>query len=405
MLDRRFLAPMLALCSLVWAAPAQAADEYLQAAGPQGLGYVGMYYGLADTSGNWYAASDLLGFDISTSDLAIVDTGSSACTLGRTSIDAYAAYSPPGIPLQSGVTFNDVGFGGTAAFDVTQPVQLMLSGMKTAAPDPENHSYFTNCGPVGRTPPSVTLAVAREPIGGGEIDFDLIGQSVLQGRVLHVDPHELDFIRLTLMAMAGTLDDPAPAKNTPGALFIPFTMQSAFTTPQPVDVGQHPMLPMHLRHAASDSYATGTALFDTGSPVNFVSESLAAAAGIDLNSSPDLTVPVGGVGSQSSERPGWYVDALALDLGNGREGDKLVISNSAVFVIPDADMPAGLSAILGNCAFSPSSDLEDTTLSDWYVDQRAEGGYIILMVPEPASLTLLLAGALALRRRRAIESL
>lgn len=399
MRNRRLLAPVLALCSLVWAAQVQAADEYLQAAGPIGIGYVGMYYGLADTFGNWYAATDLLGFDTSTSDLAIVDTGSSACTLGRTAVDAYAAYSPPGIPMQSGVTFNDVGFGGTAAFDVTQPLQLMLAGYKTAAPDPENHSYFTSYGPVGRTPPSVTLAVARDPIGGGEIDFDLIGQSVLQGRVLHVDPHELDFIRLTLVAMAGTLDDPAPATNS-GALFIPFTMQSVFTAPQPVDVGQHPMLPMHLRRSAGDNYATGTALFDTGSPVNFVSESLAVAAGIDLSSSPDLTIPVGGVGSESSDRPGWYLDALALDLGNGREGDQLVISNTAVFVIPDADMPAGLSAILGNGAFSPSSDFEDTALADWYVDQTPEGGYIILNVPEPASLALLLAGALAMVRRR-----
>ena len=143
------------------------------------------------------------------------------------------------------------------------------------------------------------------------------------------------------------------------------------------------MLPIHVRHEAEDPYATLTALFDSGSPVHFVSSSFAVAAGIDPNGPYDMTITVQGIGPGQDVRPGFYVDALTLDLGGGRAGDQFVISNTAVFVIPDEAMPGDLDAILGNGAFSPSSELVDTTLSDWYVDTRdGENACIVLVGPE-----------------------
>jgi len=206
--------------------------------------------------------------------------------------------------------------------------------------------------------------------------------SVMQGRVLSVDPHYLETVRLFMFVMAGSLERTPPRPSNPYALYLPVEMVNFFDQPQPVDVGLHPMLPMYLRRGASDPLVSRPALFDSGSPANFVSESLAAEAGIDTDSTPELTITVSGVGGVQVTRPGWYVDALGLELGGLHEGDMLLVGNTAVFVIPDDQMPGGLDAILGNGVFSPSSDLTDTSVVRWYVDTRdAEDSYIIVVLP------------------------
>ena len=365
--------------------PGRAEDARLRAAGPVGLGYVGMYYGLTDLNGSWYVGSDYFGFPSKTW-MAVADTGGSACILGTTTQWAYKEWDGQGIPLQlyPDVKFTDEGFGGMVDFAVTEAVRLMIGDFRTVdvAPNPEDPDLYTAYGQVGGPqPPSVHLAAALEPIGGGDIDFEIIGMSVMQGRVLHVDPHYLQLLRLMLFVMGGSLEQTPPPPTHPRAMFIPVTMQDFFAEPQPVEVGEHPMLPVHIRHEADDPFATRTALFDTGSPVNFVTESFAVEAGIDLNSAPDLTIELIGLGPGQQERPGWCVDALALDLGNGREGDQLVITNTAVFTIPDGSMPGGLDAILGCGPFSPSMWFEDTPVLEWYVDTRDPDNAYIIVVP------------------------
>jgi len=380
---------------------ATADDFHFQAAGPVGLTYVGMYYGLMDPNGSsWYPATDILG-GVSTTWLAVVDTGASACLLGATTRDQYDS---PGIPLQPypAVKFTDEGFGGTEDFSVTKPLRLMLAGQ--AAVDPNNtedHSVFTAYGPVGASsPPSMTLAVSRRPTDPNTLDVDIIGMSILEGRVLRVDPQHLELLRWALLTAAGSLGDTPPPPG-PKVLYVPVSMQDFFPTAQAVDVGKHAMLPMHLRNEASDPYATRTAFFDSGSPVNFVSESFAVAAGIDPNDPNDLTIPVQGIGPGVTYRPGYYVDALALELGNGRAGDNFVISNTAVFIIPDANMPGGLDAILGTGVFSHSSWLVETTVDDWYLDTRdPNSAYLVVALPEPATPAILALVSLAMFGRR-----
>lgn len=360
--------------------PAGAADYHYQAAGPVSLGYVGMYYGLVDpNTDSWYSGTGWLG-GVSTTWHAIVDTGASAAILGKTTQDAYDA---PGIPLEPypDVKFTDEGFGGFVDFAVTKPVRLMIAGQAAAEGDTENHALYTAYGPIGGPmPPRITMAASLS-VGSLGIDFDIIGMSVMEGRVLHVDPQHLEFLRLVLITMAGSLEDTPPPPG-PGVLYVPVSMQDFFAGPQPVDVGRHAMLPMHLRHEAGDPYATRNAFFDSGSPLNFVCESFAVAAGIDPNATPDMTKPITGIGGGSVDRPGFYVDALALDLGAGRDGDRFVVSNTAVFVIPDESMPGGLDAILGNSPFAPSEWFVDTTIEDWYVDTRdPNDSYLILVLP------------------------
>lgn len=382
----RRLAAMALLAALLPAgAPARGEDSYLPAAGPVGLGYVGMYYGLTDLTDTWYVGSDFFGFPSKTW-MAVADTGASASILGTTTQAAYVAWDGQGLPMQlyPDVKFTDVGFGGTVDFKVTDPVRLMIGDFKTVgvAPNPEDPSLYTAYGQVGGPqPPSIHLAGAIDPIGGGDIDIDIIGMSVMQGRVLHVDPHYLGFLRWMLITMAGSLERPPPPASHPRALFIPVTLEGFFTEPQPVEVGDHPMLPVHIRHGPGDSFAARTAIFDTGSPATFVSESFAIEAGIDINSPYDLTIQVSGIGSGQAERPGWFVDALKLDLGNGREGDQLIITDTAVFTIPDESMPGELEAILGNGMFSPSMWFVDTSVLEWYVDTRDPENSYIIVVP------------------------
>ena len=400
---RRLLIVSAALIGgLLCPSPLAANDVHVQAAGPIGLGYVSLYYGLADpATGQWYTGMgyDPFGGTYETRTwMAIADTGASACLLGKTTQEAYVSYDGAGIPLQPypQVKFVDEGFGGSQDFAVTEPLRLMIADFKTADDplnDPEDPSLYTAYGPVGGpTPPSIHLAASLEPIGSGAVDVDIIGMSVMEGRVLQVDPHYLQFMRLTFLVMAGSLERPAPPAWDPRAMYLPVTLEGFFQDPQPVEVGRHAMLPVHIRHGPADAFATRMALFDTGSPVNFVAESFAAEAGIDLDSPPDLLIPVSGVGSSQSERPGWYVDALALDLGRGREGDRLVLSNTAVFTIPDELMPGELQAILGGGVFSPGVDSiysliwNDTPVLEWYLDTRdPEHAYIIVVMPDPVT--------------------
>ncbi len=367
-------------------APAGAGDVDLEAAGPVGLSYVCLYYGLVDPADeSWYT-----GEGPSQTWMAIADTGASASILGVSTQGYYATAGDP-IPMQPypAVKFEDVGFGGTASFKVTQPVRMMIAPLNT--PDPSNLSAYTAYEPIaGPAAPPLTLGAALDPIGGALPDVDLIGQSILQGRLLHVDPHQFQFFQVGVgiaFATYGSLTTPAPAADDPRAVYLPATMQEFFAEPQAVDVGAHPMLVMSIRHSAADPMATRTAIFDSGSPVNFVSESFAQAAGINLGSTPDLTIAVGGVGGSGGDRPGWHVDALALGLGRGREGDSVSISNTAVFTIPDADMPGGLEAVLGSGVFGASSELAETPLVEWYVDQRDDDdAAIILVFPEAVAI-------------------
>ncbi len=381
---------------ILWVnASAVAEDVQLQAAGPIGLAYVGMYYGLTDLSDKWYVAENLVGSP-STTWHALVDTGASATILGRTTQAAYAAGTA--IPMQPypDVKFSDVGFGGAVDFAVTQSVQVMLAGQKAAEGDTENHSLYTV------HTPAMTLAAARSHIGGGAIDFDIIGTSILQGQVLRVDPHSLEVLRqmLPMLTMSGSLGQSPPLARD-GVFYVPMTMQDFCPGTPSVDVGEHPMVPIHVRKDASDPFAVQSALFDTGSPVNFISASFAADAGIDLeNDTPFDTIPISGIGGGQTECPGYYVDALALELGAGRGGDKLVISKTAVFVISDAEMPGGLKAILGNGIFSHSSEGIKTTVVEWYVDMRDGSENLIIVIPEPGSAILMLLGAVAIIRRR-----
>jgi len=386
-MSRRGIATAV-LAALFWASgPAGAADVSLHAAGPVGLGYVGMYYGLADPAdGSWYVGADFFGLP-TTAWMAVADTGASGCILGKSTQQAYLDAGAGGIPLQPypQVHFTDEGFGGTVDFAVTEPVQVMIADFRTAdvSANPENPALYQPYGPAGGPePPSLRMAAALEPIGGGDIDFDIIGMSIMGGRVLHVDPHYLQFLRWMLIVMAGSLEQPPPPPSETRAVYVPIDLEGFFDEPQPIEVGDHPMVSLHVRRAASNRFATCTAIFDTGSPVNFVSESFAVEAGVDLDDPPDMTITVTGLGPGQAERPGYYVDALALDLGRGREGDQLVVDNTAVFVIPDESMPGELEAILGNGIFSPSSQFQDTTVTEWYVDTRdPANSHIIVVLP------------------------
>jgi len=203
--------------------------------------------------------------------------------------------------------------------------------------------------------------------------------SVLEGRLLHVDTRNVETVRYLFYATYGSLTHPDPPADDPRNIRLPVTMTPFFDTPQPVDVGNHPMLPVTVRRGQGQG-ASAMAFFDSGSPVNFVSESFAAEAGVDVNSAPELSVTVSGVGGGVITRYGWYVDSLALDMAAPRN-DQLVVSNTGVFVIPDEEMPGGLEFIMGNGVFGPAQysqdpfeNPNDSPFLEWYLDTR-EGDF------------------------------
>jgi len=364
------------------AGPAPAADLHVDAAGPIGSAYVGLLYGLVDPAdGSWYTATISDWFDtyVSTSWGAAVDTGASACVMGKTTQELYAGSGDP-IPVAPGVVWQDEGFGGTADFSVSEPVGMMIADFALMDGDTEDHSRYAPYGPIGSPEPTIRMALANQPLvedpyGIGLGDFDIIGMSVLEGRLLHVDTRNVETVRYLFYATYGSLTHPDPPADDPRNIRLPVTMTPFFDTPQPVDVGNHPMLPVTVRRGQGQG-ASAMAFFDSGSPVNFVSESFAAEAGVDVNSAPELSVTVSGVGGGVITRYGWYVDSLALDMAAPRN-DQLVVSNTGVFVIPDEEMPGGLEFIMGNGVFGPAQysqdpfeNPNDSPFLEWYLDTR-----------------------------------
>ncbi len=130
--------------SLCLSLPLQAANVQLRAAGNYGAAYVGLLYGLVNpATGAWYEGQDLFG-GASTTWQVVADTGSSTCLMGVSTQDAYGTAA--GLPYQPGVTFSDIGFGGSEVFDVIGPVQMRVAGQRQAINDSENHSLYSPVG-------------------------------------------------------------------------------------------------------------------------------------------------------------------------------------------------------------------------------------------------------------------
>lgn len=286
---------------------------------------------------------------------AFLDTGTSASLLSQESADALgitpASYN--GQPI----VFTDVGVGGGAAFDVSNPVYGAMA---------PSRSLFDGDLPVedfnqtfGPTRIEINQTPADDLLG----PLDIIGMPALQGKVMVMDPTPLNSVDLGLLDSMrtyvyspatpfnpGTSDsDPGiPAANLHVKLsygdFARFTETSPSGAPGPTltpnpFIGSDPTgsgggtAPGIQINNGSFS-ATGNFLFDTGAAASFISTNLAAQLHVhyqpgtynsdnpvlvDDNGTPlpnQFVIPLGGVGG-TINAAGFRLSSLVLPTTEG----------------------------------------------------------------------------------------
>jgi hypothetical protein len=268
---------------------------------------------------NPLAGTDIFGDSVFNIE-AFYDTGTSGMVLSDETADFLGVQRAQfgGSP----VVFEDVGVGGSQAFDVSEPLHIGIAPY-TPSVDINNPAtasvvYDQSFGPL------------RMQIGGSTnpllLGLDIFGMPAMQGKVVVMDPKPLDtFLDLmrTYVYDPGTPFDPAQMDTNPGipatnrhvrlryANFERFTRtlpagaegptlsRNPFIGPDPVaalDPSAPPDSTPGVTIALGAKQATGSFLFDTGSAASFISTDQAAMidvryrAGTRGTDNPELEV-------------------------------------------------------------------------------------------------------------------
>jgi hypothetical protein len=372
------------------ACPAWAADWTYAARGavslqlPGGYGAVanpstGVFYG--DGAGN-YAYP------------VFVDSGSSAFLMSNNVTTQF------GIPLQAGQTYSEAGLGGMETMNVTQPLSAWFTPPNNLNPD-----NTSTLGPLG----TFTFE-SRQSDSVLSPSFDIIGTAAFQNRILSVTPglsYDTGYGEYGIYIAYTAIQDIKPTLPQTGTFHVPVTWTNFVTgTPLPTQ-GLNPVI-TGVTAKSGNTTTTRNWLFDSGAQSTLISSSFATELGIDLaNDQIGFTIAEG-VGGSFVILYEYQIDSLAIPLSNG---DYLKFTNPHVFVIDS--LPAELPAVLGANLFMQSTDNDllgggstyAAPFSQWYLD--GPGSELVLYdagssysVPEPAAVTLLALGSLALLTRR-----
>lgn len=371
----------------------------------------GGFAGLVDpTDGSLYTA-DPWGLGESFALAAVFDTGSSGNMLSQTEAGPEMLDVPT-----TGETYDDIGIGGVETFDVSVPTRLLLAPVSIGADQSETLSHYSAYGEykfqIRQSDPVISLI---------PVVIDIVGTPVLNQHVMRVVPNSIPFTTpwTPLIDYMDTTLLPSMPADLPsaGVLRVPLDYRNFVEPGAAVDVADNPMLPnvrvVDSRRAPDDQSDPTDWLFDTGGGLTIVGEDLAADIGIDVDTeTPASSATVLGVGGEQRTFFGYRVDELIIPMVND---DQLIFEEIVVFVPEAGSMPADLPGIFGMNLIGQSFSLQDvlgypadiveSPFSEWYVDPF--NGQLVLVdparVPEPSTLTLLVAGGLALlfcRRRR-----
>lgn len=383
-------------------------------------------------------------------DLSLYDTGASVVT--------YSWFSNQYFPqphLNPGGAGGQ-GINGSVTGDVSQPGAVLVGGLQDFDlqfdPDtfefqggiltPANRSVSGIQAFVGTAAGSPELpSLAGTPVHGPSAAFP--GGSAARITMTGIDfgaslglGISLTFPELEIVAPGSTVTS-RPGSTAPARVpLVPFGIGNRGSEGQSITVAPNPTFTgVTLGHTtASGSAVTATAgrlLFDTGAQVSLISGSLAAALALDL-AAPDTSIQVRGASGTPIALPGFTLDAIELAAAiDGSAVDDVVRFGDVPVFVYDLGVP-GLDGILGmnlfNTAdelvvdlvnnelgvsfFTSASDSADgslANLSALFGASPAFAGQVvpafglgpITAVPEPGTLTALLAGALALTARLA----
>ncbi len=264
---------------------------------------------------------------------AFLDTGASGIMLSKDTVQKLKIEA-------SGVTYEDVGVGGSEKFGVTEPLHTATASFPHD--EPENADF---------TKPSQQPLRMQIKTGSGLIDMiapgmDIAGTPVMRGKVIVMDPKPLaDYDKIhTQLLPAGDKDIPATK------LAVPLTMVSfaKFTRVTPVGAAGPELMPNPMigpdpfnandKHAQvavlhDGRIAKGTFLLDTGAAASILSSKLAADLGIDIEKVAEkdrFELSIGGLGG-TKDAKGLFIDRLEIPTTRG----KPIVYTHAPFLISD----------------------------------------------------------------------
>ena len=274
-----------------------------------------------------------------------------------------------GLPSVPGVTFSDVGVGGTTNFDVSQPLTVRVAPY--TALDVDNMATYQTV--YDQAYPSMRLELGPTNVNPDPLSdpLDVFGMPVMMGKTVVMDPtpvNDLSDLMHTFIYEPGTPFNPAAVDTNPGIPttnhhvqlsygdFSRFNEVTPAGSPVPVIahnpfIGPNPVLQLEDNPPADNTpgvdisfgghQASGSFLLDTGAAVSFISSDMAAQLdvryvdGSILSGAPQLEVfdpdhpelpgvpigqqfevPIQGIGG-TVNLAGFYLDAMMLQTLEG----------------------------------------------------------------------------------------
>ncbi len=226
-----------------------------------------------------------------------LDTGASGIIMSQDSAQTL------GLPTEPGVTYADIGVGGTTDFDVSQPLTVRMAPYTEL--DVDNMATYQTA--YNQAVSSVRLEIGPTNVTPDPLSdpLDVFGMPVMMGKTVVMDPtpvNDLSDLMHTFIYDPGTPFNPAAVDTNPGipttnhhvqlsyADFSRFNEVTPPGSPVPVIahnpfIGPDPTLQLEDSPTADDTppvdvsfgglHASGSFLLDTGAAVSFISNDLA----------------------------------------------------------------------------------------------------------------------------------
>ena len=300
---------------------------------------------------------------------AFLDTGASGILLSRETVNFLE------IDIDPNAQYADVGIGGVEFFDVSEPLYIGTADYdyysNVNGPDPNDpNNYLPIMEPWGfQVKQTLAGDFPNEPI-------DLLGMPVMAGKTVVLNAGAVN----NLEYFAADVREP----NDPTIPGVDFTVPLRFEKYiMPKDPNNIPPLPVLAYNPVIDNVtveydghsSTATWILDTGGTLSLMSISQAAALGLmDANgnplTTPDFQIPIGGIGEEDINLPGFQIDNLVIPTLNGYS---LIFNNarSGVHDIGIVDEATGeliiLDGIFGSNFLCASAKME----GGWPVDFAA----------------------------------
>ncbi|WP_428389799.1 aspartyl protease family protein [Mucisphaera sp.] len=286
---------------------------------------------------------------------AFYDTGASGVLVSQETANVL------NLPRQQATTggnviFEDVGVGGSSAFNVSEEVFIDLAPFTPAAdidnPASYNATYTQSFGPI-RTQIG-PLGALDNPLLSG---LDVFGMPLFQNKSVHMDARPVNNILGTIETQVYNYGDPEPnAIKTQRTVRMTYADFERFTQVDPLGspaptlngnpfVGPDPLAALNgtpippdapagitIRHNGNAS--TNSWLFDTGAAASILSEAVASTLGISYD--PNAAVPtlladgveapnqfrlsIGGIGG-TTQLAGLFLNELIIPVAEGDQAN------------------------------------------------------------------------------------